>query len=291
MIPKLLSVVGAGRVGKTVATLLARNNCVIINEVCNRSLDSAQQAVDFIGYGQAIFDLCRMRPSELWMISSVDSEVAAVAQSLAAAGVVRVGDIVFHTSGVLPSAVLAPLQARGALVASIHPIKSFADPQQAIETFDGTWCALEGDAGACGVLENLFGSIGASVFRITAEAKEMCHIGHVFASNYLVTVLDCAQQFYGAAAVPEAVRGAFLRSIVEGTVQNVVALGGERALTGPVKRGDTMVIQRHLQLINKSSPDLMAVYVELARVALRLAERAGLEPERVQAVAELLAKR
>jgi predicted short-subunit dehydrogenase-like oxidoreductase (DUF2520 family) len=225
------------------------------------------------------------------MISCVDSEIAAVSHLLAATGVVRSGDIVFHTSGALPSTVLAPFHACGAHVASIHPVKSFADPSLAVETFEGTWCGVEGDDSACVELTRLFGSIGASVFRFTAEAKELCHIGHVFASNYLVAILDCAQHLYSAAGVPESVRGAFLQSIVEGTLQNVSILGGERALTGPVKRGDTVVIKRHLELLQTQAPELCGAYAELAKGALRIAERAGLHPEKVEAVSKVLATR
>jgi predicted short-subunit dehydrogenase-like oxidoreductase (DUF2520 family) len=288
---KQLSVIGAGRVGQTVAALLTRTHRVVINEVCNRSLGSAQLAVDFIGQGQGVANISSMRPSELWMISCVDSEIAAVSHLLAATGVVRSGDIVFHTSGALPSTVLAPFHACGAHVASIHPVKSFADPSLAVETFEGTWCGVEGDDSACVELTRLFGSIGASVFRFTAEAKELCHIGHVFASNYLVAILDCAQHLYSAAGVPESVRGAFLQSIVEGTLQNVSILGGERALTGPVKRGDTVVIKRHLELLQTQAPELCGAYAELAKGALRIAERAGLHPEKVEAVSKVLATR
>jgi predicted short-subunit dehydrogenase-like oxidoreductase (DUF2520 family) len=45
---------------------------------------------------------------------------------------------VFHCSGAKASAVLAPVQACGALIASLHPVRSFADKDACAAAFAGT---------------------------------------------------------------------------------------------------------------------------------------------------------
>ncbi len=71
-------------------------------------------------------------------------EIAAVTQELAAAGAGTSGMIVFHLSGALPSDVLAPARTRGAAVASLHPVLSFADPARTADSLPRCWCTVEG---------------------------------------------------------------------------------------------------------------------------------------------------
>ena len=58
-----------------------------------------------------------------------------------------------RTRAVLPAAVF---------VASVHPLKSFADPATAVANFAGTWCVMEGMPAALAVLQPAFEQIGAA---------------------------------------------------------------------------------------------------------------------------------
>jgi predicted short-subunit dehydrogenase-like oxidoreductase (DUF2520 family) len=66
------------------------------------------------------------------------------AQRLAQA-VPLTGSVVFHCSGALASDRLQAVRAAGGAVASVHPIRSFADPQAVAQAFAGTYCGMEGD--------------------------------------------------------------------------------------------------------------------------------------------------
>jgi predicted short-subunit dehydrogenase-like oxidoreductase (DUF2520 family) len=60
------------------------------------------------------------------------------------------------------------------------------------------------------------------------------------------------------------------RFVVE-TAKNFVELGGRRALTGPVVRGDWAVVRRHLAMLRREFPDAVPLYKELLRAMLKLA--------------------
>jgi hypothetical protein len=62
------------------------------------------------------------------------------------------GAVVFHCSGAKASTELDALRRAGALVASVHPVRSFADPAAVAADFDGTFCGVEGDAAALALL-------------------------------------------------------------------------------------------------------------------------------------------
>ena len=48
------------------------------------------------------------------------------------------------------------MKEQGALIASVHPIKTFTDAEAAVQTFPGTFCSAEGDAEALAVLRPAF---------------------------------------------------------------------------------------------------------------------------------------
>src|SRR5690606_19190722 len=153
------------------------------------------------------------------------------AAQLVRSGCLQTGTIVFHCSGALPSSVLQPLSEQGAFIASVHPIKSFSSAQQALASFGGTWCGMEGDPAALQVLRPAVEAIGAHTVDIRTESKPVYHAAAVFASNYLVTLLDAALQVYMQAGIAEHTARQMLTPLVKGTLENVVHSGAEQALT------------------------------------------------------------
>ena len=141
----------------------------------NRHLDSACEAVEFIRGGTPIATATHMAPADAHMITTGDENIERSCQDLCQSGVLRKGDVVFHCSGVLDSACLDAAREHGAVVASIHPIKSFASPLASAQTFCGTYCGLEGDAAACRVLDRSFTDIGGNVLTIERQQKVLWH--------------------------------------------------------------------------------------------------------------------
>ncbi len=95
------------------------------------------------------------------MLAVNDDQILPVSEKLLRAGKLTPGDIVFHCSGALAAAQLAALRVAGVHLASVHPVRSFADPQLVLQQFDGTFCSIEGDAQALAVLQPALQEIGA----------------------------------------------------------------------------------------------------------------------------------
>ncbi|RZL86692.1 MAG: DUF2520 domain-containing protein, partial [Variovorax sp.] len=184
-----LNIVGAGHVGRTLGRVFTARAIYRVQDVLTRSQAGAQAACAFIGAGHPVDALGWMRPADAWMLAVPDDRIGEVAAALAQAHDVR-GAVVFHCSGAKASAELAPLRLAGATVASVHPVRSFADPAGVASQFDGTWCGVEGDADALARLVPAFEAAGARIVAIDAAAKTVYHAASVFASNYLTTVLD-----------------------------------------------------------------------------------------------------
>jgi predicted short-subunit dehydrogenase-like oxidoreductase (DUF2520 family) len=79
----------------------------------------------------------------------------------------------------------------------------------------------------------------------------------------------------------------FLRDLATRSAGNA-AERGAAALTGPVRRGDAETVHAHLDALRVTLPEAVPAYRALAELALAYARRAGLEPDKAQAVRRVL---
>jgi hypothetical protein len=271
----VLNIIGPGRVGRTLGALFERKGLCTVQDVLSAEFATAESAVAFIGAGRAVRKLADMRPATLWLLTPPDGAIASMAFALAAAGRVRAGDVVFHCSGAQPASILAPLAASGAQLASVHPLKSFAEPGAAVESFAGTWCTVEGDIEALKVLRPLFEQLGARVAQIDPAGKTLYHAASVLVCNDLTALMESGLRVYEAAGLDRATAQAMMAPLVRETLDNVFALGTVRALTGPVARGDAAVVTRQLEALGRLDPRIAAAYRALNAIALDLARAQG----------------
>lgn len=272
---KTLNIIGAGRVGRTLAALWRQHQVFAIQAVLNRTPGSTRDAIQFIGAGAAVDTLPAMPPADVWLLATPDGEIAQAAAALATSGVLRAGDVALHCSGALASGELHALHAAGVHVASVHPLKSFADAGAAVRSFAGTFCTAEGDAAALALLTPAFEKIGARVTTIDASSKTLYHAASVMVCNYLTALMEAGLQCYDKAGLPRDTASAMMEPLVRETVDNVFKLGTVKALTGPVARGDHAVVQRQMEALRDADPRLAAIYQALGAVAVDLSRRQG----------------
>ncbi|RBA24168.1 Rossmann-like and DUF2520 domain-containing protein [Herminiimonas fonticola] len=271
--PATLSIIGCGKVGQTLGRLLYEKHAVEIQDILNRSTASGMNAITFIGAGRVANNYDDLRPADIFLIAAPDDQIAACCESLANANCLSKDSIVFHCSGALPSSILQAASAHSAAIASIHPIRSFAVPEKIICDFADTYCGVEGDQRALDILTPLFTAIGAQLVTIKSEEKILYHAAAVFASNYLVTLLDTAVQTYGQAGIPQDVALKMMAALVRETTENVLKIGPEKALTGPIVRGDIKAVLSQYRAVISWNKPYGLLYKKLGSLTARLAFR------------------
>jgi predicted short-subunit dehydrogenase-like oxidoreductase (DUF2520 family) len=186
---------------------------------------------------------------ELRLLCVPDRAITEVARSIAP------GPWVAHVSGATPLSDLAPHTRRF----SVHPLQTLVQGRGP-EQLDGAWAAITGEtADALGHARELAETLGLSPFVLADDRRALYHAGAAMASNYLVTLHRAASRLLeDADAPPEA-----LIPLIERTIAN----GFE--LTGPVARGDTTTVERHLAAIRRAEPDLETLYTALAEATRR----------------------
>jgi predicted short-subunit dehydrogenase-like oxidoreductase (DUF2520 family) len=264
-----INFIGCGKLGKTLARLFASNNLATIAGVLNSSAESARNAVNFIGQGIACRTMHELPTADLYFITVRDDLIETISNQLAQENIYKRGTIIVHCSGSLSSEILVRARESGCYLASVHPIKSFANPEQSVASFTGTYCGLEGDENIKPYLINLFSSIGGIPFVINKEQKRLYHMAGVIANNYLVTLHHQAFGCYKEAGVDETTAKNIVSMLMRGALDNINNLTHEKALTGPIQRGDASTVQNHIKELN-DRPLTKSIYSSLGIATLPL---------------------
>lgn len=263
---KTIALVGAGRVGQTLARALRRR--YRLGAVVTTRRRTARAAVRFIGAGQprARVD-AEVGKADIILIATPDRQVAEAAHALAQLEADWRGKVVLHTSGALGSQELGLLQELGAAVGSLHPLYPFSQPQRQFPR--GTVFGVEGDRRAVQQAIALVRALGGEPMRIQAEEKALYHAAAALVAGHLMTLIDLGTRMLVRAGVPKTRARHALRPLIRETIDSY-AHQGARAWTGPLARGDAETLWHHLVALKELPRHFREVYLALARAGLAL---------------------
>lgn len=209
-------------------------------------------------------------PDAIWLLCQ-DRGLPAAAAALVRADAPRVPTL--HAAGALPSGeALAPLRAAGVPVGTLHPICSL---RRELPRGRMSSCAfgVEGDAEARALaLRWLEGQPHLDLQGLDAAGRARYHAACALAGNHLAVLSEGAIAalrglgFAGVDAAPAI--GELMRSALD----NLLALGVPRGVTGPAARGDLAAIGRHEQALGGPEG---ALYRELAARLVALLQARG----------------
>lgn len=264
-----LNIIGCGRLGKTLAFLLKKTGRVLIQDICNSRFSNAKKAVAFLAAGTACPTLKQFRCADLYLIATPDDAIATVCKQLVRQAAPKAESLIFHCSGLLSSDSLESASALGCHTASVHPLFSFANPVTAVKNFSGTYCALEGSAQALEIISPLISSIEGEIFFLKKELKALYHVACVFSSNYVVALSAMAEECHQKSGLPNDIAKMLTQKLMTQTINNLEDTSASKALTGPIQRGDTETIKKHLQALKPYS-QLRETYQKLGKATLPL---------------------
>jgi predicted short-subunit dehydrogenase-like oxidoreductase (DUF2520 family) len=234
--PERMAIVGRGRVGTALAAALSRAGALVDGPLGRGAGADGADAV---------------------LLCVPDAEIAA------AAAAISPGPVVGHCSGATGLDVLAPHPAF-----SLHPLMTFT-PGRA-PRLSGAGAAIAGSsAETLAVGRALAATLGLAPIEVAAEDRAAYHAAASIASNFLVTLEAAAEQLAATAGVERAM----LLPLVRETVENWGRLGPERALTGPVVRGDEETVRRQRSAVAERAPELLALFDGLVAATRTVAGR------------------
>jgi predicted short-subunit dehydrogenase-like oxidoreductase (DUF2520 family) len=267
--------VGAGSLATVLAVAL-HDAGFTITEIISRDSTSSRrksrQLAKRVGAQSVTAHSARLDATLLWFCVP-DREIRRAASALSDQLLARVftnqkaiPSFALHSSGALSSPELDPLRAAGVQVASVHPLMTFvagAHPSLSNVPF-----AIEGDNPASRVARQIIRALGGESFNLPSARKAAYHAWATMTSPLLVAFLTTLEEAASAAGfAPEDARRKSLPIITQ-TLANYSRLGPAKSFSGPLIRGDTETVRKHLAVLNKRSK-AREVYLALAQVALR----------------------
>lgn len=283
-------IVGAGVVGTALAYLLKEKGYAVVG-IASRTKESADKAASFIGGNTPTTTAPEevVPKADLVFITTSDTAIQGVCDQIAGKGGFRPGQIVVHTSGALPSTILQKAKGKGALIASAHPLQSFADAQAAMKIIPSSIFSIEGDQEAIPPLEELIKTLGGIPLPIETRHKPVYHAAAVVASNFLVTIAYLSYTMYEVIGIPQREAAQVLLPLIKGTVNNIEQLGPVKALTGPIARGDVNIIRGHLEALKELDPRFMDIYRSVSCLTVEIGiKKETLSPERGEEILRVL---
>lgn len=258
----------------------------------SRNARSARRSGAFVSCKNCSDDLASIpTASDLVIIAVPDQSIHAVAESLAALPNLEFSRLsVCHTSGALTSDVLSPLARKGAHVFSLHPIQTFPARKplkDQLHSMKGITYGIEGPGKSIATAKTLVRQLGGENLFVPKDAKILYHLACVVASNYSVALVGALESITGEFTHKKLQP---FKLLLQTSLENAVKMGAGKALTGPIVRGDTEIVSRHLKSIK--TPELRAVYKSLGAYALELAVgQHKLAPEQVTRFRRLLGEK
>lgn len=170
------------------------------------------------------------------------------------------GPLVGHCSGATTLAPLAPHEAF-----SLHPLMTV--PADGPAKLAGASAAIAGRTPhARGIAHQLALHLGLTPIDVADEDRAAYHAAASIASNFLFTIEAAAEQLAASAGVDRHA----LVPLVRATVENWASLGPDRALTGPIARGDQETVDRQRDAIAERAPALLPLFDALAEATRAL---------------------
>jgi len=279
-----LGFIGAGTVGSALALRLSSKGYQVV-AVSSRGQTSARNLAQLItcrafDNNQDVADA-----AELVFITTPDDVIATVASEVQW----HPEQNVVHCSGADSTQILEPAKKLGAQVGVIHPLQTFASAKQAIENMPGSTFALEAEEPLLTKLKEMATALEGYWIELEAKDKVVYHAAAVIVCNYLVALVKLATDLWQTFNIPTPQATQALLPLIRGTIHNIETVGIPQCLTGPIARGDTGTIKKHLEALQKVAPAILPAYRELGLQTIPIALAKGrINQKQAQELQELM---
>ena len=280
---KRLGFIGAGKVGFSLGKYFVQHQIPVVGYY-SKSQTSASEAAAFTDTTcyQTIQALAG--DSDVIFLTVPDGWISDVWKQLQS---IHIRDkIVCHCSGAMASDIFSDIDRYSCYGYSIHPLFAIHDRYDSYKELSKSMFTIEGHPKYLDAFLSFFQTLGNACQVIPAEGKVRYHAAAAMASNLMVALVSACQKELIASGFSEENAKMALTPILTTNLQHIIEDGCVAALTGPLERGDTTTVSKHLQILEGND---RAIYQSLSRELLGIAGKKN--PERNYEKMEELLKR
>jgi len=234
----IVSFIGSGNLAWHLAPALD-NTDFSVREVYSRNPAHATALVERLYEAdvKATLDFSTS-PSRIFIIAVSDDSIQDIAQEI----ILPDDAILVHTSGSQPLSILG--YAATSNIGVFYPLQTFSKSKKV--DFQDIPVFIESDIPETEhVLKQMGEAISKQVFRITSHDRKAMHVAAVFAANFTNHMLFVAQQIMK----DNSLSFDWLKPLIAEMINKSMAIGPENAQTGPARRGDLAILDRHLEFL------------------------------------------
>ena len=236
-------ILGAGNVAFHLTRALIENTCNV-RQIFNRTLEHAREIgeANRISYTDKISEI---EKADIYIIASADSGIEEFSHYIPYDDV-----LVVHTSGSSPMSVLKGDYRKGVF----YPLQTFS--KERTMRYDNIPFFIEAENSEdLKKLNELGNRISNEVHELNFASRMQVHMTGVWANNFVNHLYYIAGNICEQNNVPFDV----LLPLIQETANKVIEINPKDAQTGPAKRGDQVIIDRHLEALQNDSR-LLQIY-------------------------------
>lgn len=279
--------IGAGATASTLAMALSAVKYSVTavaskNGVSARRLAERVRTCEAMERPQDVAAAC-----DLVFIATPDDVIAEIAASTQW----KEGQWVAHCSGALGLDALAEAGRRKALAGSFHPLQTLTLPSDWLEAravLQGVTFAVEAPDPLNRALHRMARDLGGFPVFVPPDQRALYHASAVMDAGYLLALLSHTADLWEKMGFTRQQAMSALLPMARQTLTNATRRGLDRAVTGPIVRGDIGTVRRHLDALKEKAPDTLPLYCRLGLVSLGFAKAKGVSEASVQEMEALL---
>lgn len=268
--PRLrVAVIGVGRVGSVLGSALGRVGHFVaaatgVSDASVRRAERLLPGVPLLPADEAV------AIADLVLFTVPDDQLAGLIGGLARTGAWRAGQLAVHTSGAHGIGIFTPAAELGVVGMALHPIMTFTGRPEDVQRLDGTSFGVTAPPEFRPIAETLVLELGGEPVWVPEEARPRYHAALSIGSNHLVTLVNDSVDVLRASGVetPERLLGPLLSASLDNSLRM-----GDDALTGPVSRGDSETVAKHIAALRGTS--YLNPYLAMAIRTMQRALAAG----------------
>jgi predicted short-subunit dehydrogenase-like oxidoreductase (DUF2520 family) len=233
-----VSFIGAGNLAWHLAPALD-NTDFAVKEIYSRNIKNATALAERLYQGEVKQSLdFSSSKSKIFIISVSDDAIQEIAQEI----ILPENALLIHTSGSQPLSVLAFSPTRN--IGVFYPLQTFT----AIKKIDFKEIPIfiESENGETEkTLMQMAKAISKKVYKISSDKRKALHVAAVFASNFTNHMLTLSKEILEKHKLDFEL----LKPLIAESINKSLTIAPEKAQTGPAKRGDLEILDRHMEFL------------------------------------------
>lgn len=253
--PFVINIIGSGNVARQMA-LAWHKKKIVIGKVWSRTYEHALELAalaeaEAIESPDKIFNNCNAV-----IVSITDAALPLIAHQLKT----NSGIPVFHTSGTQPLSILKDISENYGV---IYPLQTFSNSRE-VELEHVPFFLEASSAKTMETAHHLAGLLSDNIHEIDSNQRMHLHLAAIFVSNFTNLMYSVADELLQKNNMPlEWLHPLMLETAMKATITKPSAVQ-----TGPARRGDLEIIEKHLGLL-KENPEIAAIYKRLSEEILK----------------------